>query len=634
MPDDVVGSIVVVNPTRSQTLTFSYVTPTGGYIYLCHGFGFDSLSQVYKAVIVFNSKDNEEFLCMIITLGTCSWRNVVTKTSEMSPPPGSSSPFPSRMVTRVSRSFCRSATFCGGDLLWRTTNEVDNDCEIEMLLSFDLHREKIHFIRLPAECTLTPATMNAHQYLGVDHLLEFKGYPCIARSEKIMLSNSDHCGHHCGYQSNFGCCCCCKVHMYILKDKLNQVWVREETFDVQIKGQEGLLTGPLCCYFDSTSAVTPPTHILTLSDQVLLYWFNGECLILYNLLEKYLKVVKCSHSYPGIFPTKMNTKLGRCIGDDNNIYCPYMDYQLHAQVENLVSMKTFIPKGAKTSQYDCFEDLQHAVRGNIPAGWVVTGRESLNCYAFRKDKETDDELSKNVEGHHPNGSCRSKKSSEVQSTGFELSELMSACETMIPVVEKVLVTSVPVPLPVEEWMGVLNSMPDLEVGLYLDAIDILDSDSGRASTFMVLTPGLRRRWLMENSGLSQACLAYEYEYEFCVWWIISVTLCVLQSVYIVFCFLHYREKRQIPFSLKQNKKTQNERNLENDITHLSFFRHAISLRFSILEIQIQILEVYQQHFMRLVLVWKGLRWSSCRGFHGRGIGFSLLKSISGLTCIG
>ncbi|RZC92043.1 hypothetical protein C5167_027932 [Papaver somniferum] len=110
-----------------------------------------------------------------------------------------------------------------------------------MLLSFDLHNKKIHFIRLPADCTpITPT--DERQYLADDHLLEFKGYPCVARSER--------------------------VHIYILTDKDKQVWTREETFDVQIMDQESSLPTPLCCYFD-TSAATPPTRILTSSDQML-----------------------------------------------------------------------------------------------------------------------------------------------------------------------------------------------------------------------------------------------------------------------------------------------------------------------------------------------------------------------------
>lgn len=72
---------------------------------------------------------------------------------------GGSSLFPAtRMVTRVLRDFCRSAILCGGDLYWRVTNRVveedtvlnddhngfrNNNNKIEMLLSFNLHNEKI-----------------------------------------------------------------------------------------------------------------------------------------------------------------------------------------------------------------------------------------------------------------------------------------------------------------------------------------------------------------------------------------------------------------------------------------------------------------------------------------------------------
>ncbi|XP_026380603.1 uncharacterized protein LOC113275339 [Papaver somniferum] len=368
-----------VSKLWGDSLVLSYLRPTGGYIYVCHGFGFDSLSQVYKVVAVFASKASHKFLCMVVTLVTMSWRKITTTTFGMAPPPGSS-PFPSRMLTRVSRTLCRQATFCGGDLFWRTKNKVvNNDDKIEMLLSFDLHNEKIRFIRLPAECTPITAP-HERQDLVVDHLLEFKGYPCIARSER--RSNSIyHCGHCCNYQTGF-CCCCYKIHMYILKDKDKQVWTREETFDVQNMDQEGLLPPPLCRYFDTSDAM-PPTRISTCSDQVFLYWFNGERLIFCNLQEKHLKVVECSRSYPSIFRSKMNEDLERCIGgDDDNIYCPSMDYQLHAKVENIISLNTFIPKDSKISEVDCVDELKHLVDNNLATGWLISGRNKHTYYVF------------------------------------------------------------------------------------------------------------------------------------------------------------------------------------------------------------------------------------------------------------
>ncbi|XP_026454666.1 uncharacterized protein LOC113355904 isoform X1 [Papaver somniferum] len=377
----------IISKYWAEIFVRSYLRPAGGYI--GHGFGFDSLSQVYKVVIIFTSEADNEFLCMVLTLGTMSWRKILTSIVDISPPPGSS-PFPSPMVTNVSTTFYRQATFCRGDLFWRTKSTVSNGNDIEMLLSFDLHKEKIHFIQFPTECTLTSTpTTDQRQYLADDHLLEFKGYPCIAHSERITTrSNNDHYGHRCNYQAGV-CCCCYKVHMYILKDKDKQVWTREETFNVQIMDQKGLLPTPLCCLIKkktpfyrcfNTSVATPRTRILTFSDQVLLYWFNGERLILYNLQEKYLKAVECSRSYPRIFQTKMNEDLERRIGDDDNIYCPSMDYQLHAQVENIVSLETFIPKEAKTSVCNNAK-LKHLYDNNLIAGWLTLRRKRI-AYAF------------------------------------------------------------------------------------------------------------------------------------------------------------------------------------------------------------------------------------------------------------
>ncbi|RZC87513.1 hypothetical protein C5167_036053 [Papaver somniferum] len=107
--------LILKNPEDLQTVT--YRSCVNSVFAECKEVPMSELPSLHKV------SDNE-FLCMVITLGTCSWRNITTKTSEISPPPGTSSPFPSRMATRVSRSFRKPATFCGGDLLWRTTSEV------------------------------------------------------------------------------------------------------------------------------------------------------------------------------------------------------------------------------------------------------------------------------------------------------------------------------------------------------------------------------------------------------------------------------------------------------------------------------------------------------------------------------
>ncbi|RZC79624.1 hypothetical protein C5167_042199 [Papaver somniferum] len=368
------GVLMVINPITAEQFGFYYATPTR-CLYLCSGFGFDPLSQEYKAVVIFTSETRAEFVCMVFTLGTDSWRKTTTSTAEISAAPGSP-PYRSRMATKV---LTRKPTLCGGDLFWRVTNKVRNNSRTEMLLLFDLHSEKIQFIRFPTVCTRIPppattTTMNEHhQYLAVDHFLEFKGYPCIARSERIMVSNSDHIGHRCVAQSSF-CCCCCKVHMYILKDKVKQVWIKEETFDVQIKCPEDLLPGAFCCFFGtSTTVTTPPTRVLGFSDQVILSWFTGDDLLLYNLRTKDLDVVMVARYGSRLIPS------GR-----HDIYPRDMDYQLRSQVDNMVSLRTFIPEGAETRKFNCYDDFNSALHKNIGMGYVIRGRNrnSVNICIF------------------------------------------------------------------------------------------------------------------------------------------------------------------------------------------------------------------------------------------------------------
>ncbi|XP_026378337.1 F-box protein CPR1-like [Papaver somniferum] len=250
------SEITIINPTRDETLSFySHSTPpTMGCKYLCHGFGFDSALQEYKAVFVYTNinEEEEEFVCMVITLGgeDNSWRKIVTSTSRISPPPGSSA-FPGRMFTRASTITRRSATLCGSGFFWRITNRASNNNDYDMLLSFDIHSEKINFIRLPTECCLThtmaTTEIDKDEYLVVDHhLLEFQGDLCVARTEKIMISNSSdrhqqHRNHHRCKGSRKGTFCCCgfKVHLYIMNDKIKQVWTKGKTFDFPLK--DGLL---------------------------------------------------------------------------------------------------------------------------------------------------------------------------------------------------------------------------------------------------------------------------------------------------------------------------------------------------------------------------------------------------------
>ncbi|XP_026428316.1 uncharacterized protein LOC113324211 [Papaver somniferum] len=151
----------------------------------------------------------------------------------------------------------------------------------------------------------------------------------------------------------------------MLKDK--EEWIKGETFDIQIKDREGLLPDTFRCCTDAittSTAITLPTRLLTFSDQVLLYWFDGDCLVFYNLQTKHLKVVKGAPATLGI-------------QDDDNMYCTYMDYQLHAQVENFQSLKTFIPV-EKSFKFKGFADIcQFITKKKLEAGTLITGREKL-----------------------------------------------------------------------------------------------------------------------------------------------------------------------------------------------------------------------------------------------------------------
>ncbi|XP_026458132.1 uncharacterized protein LOC113358701 isoform X2 [Papaver somniferum] len=390
--------VSIINPIRREILSLPYQYPNDGgeCQYLCHGFGFDSSTDEYKLVIIFTSKDIEEyFISMVFTLGTRSWRKSVTSVAQISPPPGCS-PFPSRLVTR------RAATLCGGDLFWKITakgaveeeatvvthnhtEEVrDNNNRIGMLLSFNIHKEKIQFVQLPAECNVTapmPTTMNV---VVEHHLLEHKGYPCVAQSEKAMA-----CCCPDG-QSSFCCgCCCFTVQLYLLQDKEKQVWIKGETFSVQVKDL-GLLPAPFCCYFDTatTAAATTaryPTRILSVSDQVLLHWFDGKCLKIYNLQTKHLDVVgssSCSDELSGLlFDCKTcGFPPFNGIGNHGYSYHLYADCQLHVQAESILSLKTFIPAGETRRYYDT--KVPKSQKNNPPAGWLSTERESVKYRVF------------------------------------------------------------------------------------------------------------------------------------------------------------------------------------------------------------------------------------------------------------
>ncbi|RZC73016.1 hypothetical protein C5167_048496 [Papaver somniferum] len=273
-----------------------------------------------------------------------------------------------------------SATICGGDLLWRISNYTSGgDDEMEMLLSFDICTEKIQFIQLPPECNslihnLDTAEDNCYELRH--HLLEFKGYPCVARSEKTWI------GERVEYHF--------KVHLFILKDKVDQIWIEEETFNVRLKEDgvelDSLLRDPFDRYFNKTRRSNDHrshrTRMCSFSDQVMLYWFDGGCLIFYNLRMNHHNVAKGANPCTGrdrrdIFKAKLKGMATDPGSDGDDVpHCPCIDYQLHAQVENIISVKTFIPKGGEVGEFDNYEEFQQFLTDKQPVGWVATGRKS------------------------------------------------------------------------------------------------------------------------------------------------------------------------------------------------------------------------------------------------------------------
>ncbi|XP_026395454.1 uncharacterized protein LOC113290132 [Papaver somniferum] len=336
---------------------------------ICHGFGFDSLAKEYKLVSVFRTS-HQQLNIVVFTLGTKSWRNVTTTSTHVA--------YHGHPITwiRASTSSDRSAIFCNtgnGCLVWKIittigggegangTENKNSDNQMEMLLSFNLHDEKFSFIQLPSKNT-TDEQRN-HLLVAYPRLLEFKGFPCIAHLEKTLHNRTSDCNHrrlHDHHDSNNTiCCCCCKVHLYLLKDKVKQAWVKEESFDVRVDSPCKLLVDlppdPCCFCIGNTS--TPPTRIFSFSDQILLYWFDGKHLQVYNLRSKKLTVVMPQHAVErDFFDGKMKAPSYAC-DDGDNIYCSNMDYQLHCQGENFLSLQSFVPEGVAGVDAAEFEEL-------------------------------------------------------------------------------------------------------------------------------------------------------------------------------------------------------------------------------------------------------------------------------------
>lgn len=126
-------------------------------------------------------------------------------------------------------------------------------------------------------------------------------------------------------------------------------------------------------------------RVLALYNHLLLYWFDGECLTFYNLQTKHFEVVRGSRAYPYIFQTcnmkQPSQRPDSVVGSGDDFLCPYLNYQLDAQVENFLSLKSFIPEG-EVSIINSTDGLKQLMLDKLPAGWVLTGRTANNTRRY------------------------------------------------------------------------------------------------------------------------------------------------------------------------------------------------------------------------------------------------------------
>ncbi|XP_026425413.1 uncharacterized protein LOC113321722 [Papaver somniferum] len=372
--------------------------------------------------------------CMVFTLGSISWRESSTPTTlpVIAVSAGIIQEKMKKKVILSRMSFSRSAIYVGGALYWRVLtrdqgfgDNKEEDQETEMLLCFDIHNEQFQLISLPLECSLkiktgtTTITTEQEQQL-IDHrLLEFEGSPCIARLQT-------------GEQRNNGNCCC-KVHLYVLKDRVNSEW-SAEIFDVcdNTSMIQDMSNPPPCIIATATSSTTattttvtttitvaaaaatttattttsttthapqPITQIMCASDRVILYWFDNVCVQLYDLRRKRLKMVKYSPVDPTkeveLFSCKVRRRvflIDDVVDVDKLIYCrrDHIGYKLHSYVENSLPLKIFIPKEC-TILRDYMNWLLENKDIEDGLGYVYTDGKNrtpeFHCFCKRLSKE-------------------------------------------------------------------------------------------------------------------------------------------------------------------------------------------------------------------------------------------------------
>lgn len=125
---------------------------------------------------------------------------------------------------------------------------------------------------------------------------------CVVRLEKTSGTSQNNC----------------KVHLYTLNDRSKTIWTKKTLL---------LSLRPPPCSYDGV-------RVMGFNDKVLLYWFDGENFRFYDLHRK--------EDFNLVIPP-----CGTFLKKDRN---GGLDYQLRTHVENLLSLKTFVPEGAHQFQ--------------------------------------------------------------------------------------------------------------------------------------------------------------------------------------------------------------------------------------------------------------------------------------------
>ncbi|KAI3933946.1 hypothetical protein MKW92_051548 [Papaver armeniacum] len=155
-----------------------------GYTLMSRGFGFDSLNNEYKLVLIVFTRKTRCGQGFVYTFGTkSSWKQIN---------------LPGQRATTVQGTFIPYGG--GGALYWMTSDP-------RIILQFDLHQDKFQYVRIPLERNEYPTSEN--------HLRLFESKGFLGVAILVWRSNTTTSLE--------------EVHLKIYKD--NQVWVKE-TFDI------------------------------------------------------------------------------------------------------------------------------------------------------------------------------------------------------------------------------------------------------------------------------------------------------------------------------------------------------------------------------------------------------------------